>query len=199
MAILLLISDTHGSFAYNEDKQKSLQEYARGCDAVICMGDIYYNELVIIKTISEDCAPIFGIPGNHEPMSYVKEAGISNIHGKLCHVSDVSLVGFGGSLKYKDNDELCMMTEDEAVKFAKTLPTADILISHSPYKRKTNITTHSGYIGISWYIENQKPAFHFYGHLHDNSRDRIIKQTRCICIYQSAIIDTNAHDIQRLF
>ncbi len=85
-----------------------------------------------------------------------------------------------------------MLTEEQAMEIAGNLPEADILVSHSPYKMKSSNVIHSGLKGISWYLKNHNPKWHFYGHLHN--RDQKIHQfgflknriCKSFCIYEAA-------------
>ncbi len=188
MARLLFISDTHGSLACDPDKWDILA--GQRVDAVICMGDIYRNELIEIKAIYKNI-PVYGIPGNHEPMRYIGDSGISDIHGKTINIGDVTVAGFGGCIRYKDDPELCTMSDKESLEFARNIPYADILVSHSPYKRKSNNTVHSGLLGISWYLEKRMPKFHFYGHLHQKNKFLTLKSgTVSMCVYQCMVFDS---------
>ncbi len=199
MAKLLLISDTHGCLKYDDTKRNILKK--QDPDAVFCMGDLFLDELLMIKAwFMQRSIPVYGIPGNHEPKRYINEAGLINLHGKSCEIAGFRIAGFGGSIRYKQNNDLCMMTDEESVSFAKTIPQADVLISHSPYKIKTNDITHSGLEGISWYLEKHAPLYHFYGHLHQKDSFFVLKnKTKSACVYQCAIYDGSINAFLILF
>lgn len=200
MAKLLCITDTHGNLGFSCEYLNTLQKAVNNVDAVFCMGDIYKNELTsIVEIVKEKDIPIYGIPGNHEPAIYIKETGIMNIHGDVCRVKGLAIAGIGGCIRYKNSPELCMMTDKESTKLAKTIPKADILITHSSYKRKTNNVVHSGLKGISWYIKKNNPKYHLYGHLHKNEQKELKNGTISVCIYQAAIFNSDTGVIKHLF
>lgn len=197
--VILLITDTHGSMSY-PGRWDVLA--AQKPDVVFCMGDIYKDELQGIKNTFT--VPIYGIPGNHEPMSCLEDAGIPNIHGKVVCERGISFAGFGGCPRYKDDPELCMMSDEESVEFAKSLEPAQILISHSPFRRSSSSESHRGFTGVSWYIQNKCPAIHFYGHLHENTREiEFLTKGETIClsqgIYRAALFDTKTLSTTHLF
>ena len=178
MVGILFIADTHGSLKNATVKWEMLSN-AQGVDAIVCLGDIYLNELQKIKEIADERKiPVYGIHGNHEPMSFLEKTGITNIHASGCKVGDVRIAG--------------------------NLPEADILVSHSPYKMKSSNVIHSGLKGISWYLKNHNPKWHFYGHLHN--RDQKIHQfgflknriCKSFCIYEAAF-NTDTEELEYLF
>ncbi len=191
---LLLITDTHGTLT----KEKITILKQQTPDTVICMGDMYLNDLKIIREIFNDIQ-VCGVPGNHEPMDYIEKEGMKNLHGRQLHVGDFTMTGLGGSLKYKDEKDLLLISDWDSKKIAKSLPSADILITHSPFKVKYLDKAHQGLSGINWYIKHQKPKYHFYGHVHQNNITVHKNGTKSIGIYQAAIFDLNTEHISRLF
>ena len=207
MARLLLVADTHGSLKNRVDRWGLLTE--QRADAILCLGDIYLNELEKLKEISEEKQiPIYGIHGNHEPMSFLEKTGIANLHAADCRIGDLRIAGLGGCPTYKENSgklELCMLTDEQAMMIAKQLSPADILITHSPYKMKNPNVIHGGFQGITWYLKQHHPKWHFYGHLHN--RDQKVHQfglfhktiVKSYCIYAAAIFDTDTEELEHLF
>ena len=209
---LLFISDTHGSLkgknpfvsngpSYADTLREAWSNYFEPVDAVICLGDIFLDELKIIKDIFFDI-PVLGVPGNHEDISEIEEAGITNIHGKRYRIGDFVIAGFGGCYRYKDHkktDGICLMTDEESLEFAKNLPKADILVSHAPCKTKSFDDAHSGLDGISWYISTHKPKYHFYGHIHEPQTHFYPDGTRAECVYRAVVFDTATQKEKILF
>lgn len=208
MARIIFIADTHGSISKAPDKWEKLED-VKDANAIVCLGDIYLNELQILKGIADRLEiPVYGIHGNHEPMSFLKKAGIINIHASECLIEDVRLAGIGGCPAYKDDvgkNELCMLTEAQVLKIAKNLPYADILVTHSPYKIKSSNMIHSGFRGISWYLNHHNPRWHFYGHLHNRDtkthRFGLLHKRTCKSygIYEAAVFDTDTEVLEHLF
>ncbi len=76
MVGILFIADTHGSLKNATVKWEMLSN-AQGVDAIVCLGDIYLNELQKIKEIADERKiPVYGIHGNHEPMNFLKKQGL---------------------------------------------------------------------------------------------------------------------------
>ena len=164
------------------------------------MGDIYLNELKDINSyFSEKEIPVLGVPGNHEPQRYIEETGIINIHGKIESIKGLRIAGLGGCFIYKNDPDLCMMTDFFSEMLAKSIPKADILITHAPYKMDTNDPIHNGLQGISWYINEYAPYFHFYGHLHNRDSKTHKNGTRSFCVYQAMIFNTETEELKYLF
>ncbi len=181
---IVILTDTHGMLFSDPMRIKKLEDESP--HAVFCLGDIYGHELLRIKEIYDaKGVPIYGIPGNHEPQDCIDETGIINIHGTTCIINGITIAGWGGCLKYKGNPELCMMTEEEGLSFGRKLPPADILISHSPYKRDSKQNAYSGLQGITDYLEQNTVPLHFYGHLHERKEDILPNGTCSICIYRA--------------
>ena len=181
-------------------------------DIVLCTGDII-NCPSFPRVPSYDIAlsfyaelaqrfPVYAVPGNHEDISEIEEAGITNIHGKRYRIGDFVIAGFGGCYRYKDHkktDGICLMTDEESLEFAKNLPKADILVSHAPCKTKSFDDAHSGLDGISWYISTHKPKYHFYGHIHEPQTHFYPDGTRAECVYRAVVFDTATQKEKILF
>ncbi len=199
----LFISDTHGGLNYGPDyygqKYDILTEQSP--NAVFLLGDIYRTELIRIKKIfDEKNIPVFAIHGNHEPVSYIEETGITNLHGFSCNIAGLTVTGMGGCVKYKEDSEVCMMSDKESLIFAQSLPKADIFISHASCKTGSDpLDVHSGLEGVSWYIDHHKPAFHFHGHNHNR---RVLNHkggTVSCCVYQAGMFEWTSGDMKYLF
>lgn len=110
-----------------------------------------------------------------------------------CPLYGLDFVGWSGSIKYKNSDR-SMMTDEESIDFAKTLPHADILISHDIPKRDTKDFSHSGLKGISMYLEEHKIALHIHGHIHVQEDVMRENGTRSIGVFPFAemVIHKNA-------
>ncbi len=199
----LFISDTHGALNYGPDyygqKYDILSEQFPS--AVFLLGDIYRMELIRIKKIfDEKNVPVFAIHGNHEPISHIEETGITNLHGSSCNIKGLTVAGMGGCVRYREDPEVCMMSDEESLNFARSLPKADIFISHASCKVPGDpLDVHSGLKGVSWYVDHYKPAFHFYGHNHNRKIVMNEGGTVSYCVYQAGIFKMTSGEMKYLF
>ncbi len=182
---ILLISDLHSGGGYHQINKA----FYRKADVCIAMGDIEYSELMDIQA---NCnvlnLPLYAIPGNHEPKSLIDELNINNLHGKsIVLPNGLSIAGMGGCCRYKDNEDLCLMTNEESVRLAESIPKADIFITHSNILRDDKNESHSGLRGINEYLKKNETPIHFYGHLHERNDETLPSGTRSICVYRIAI------------
>ena len=190
---ILIFSDLHNHIDKEIDKIKNIPY-----DYCFILGDIsVYNLKMILKYI--DKQKIYAVLGNHDDLELLDKFGIKNIHGTMINLNDIKIVGFSGSFKYK-NSNTAMFNQKESIEIFKLLPAADILISHDTGYRLMNFkdSAHQGFKGITKYIEKHKPKLNLFGHYHRNT-DFKYKNTKCICIYQCAILDTTDFSISHIF
>ena len=174
---LLFFSDTHGCM-HNLTEVLYVQEKY---DAVFCLGDIAYSELNEIKN-NVHC-PLYMITGNHDSKDMAQLIGIPDLNGEKVNINGLEIVGWSGSIKYKNSDN-SMMTDEESVVFAENLPDADILLSHDVPKKATGDLAHSGLEGITRYIDTHHIALHIHGHIHSVEDIILPNGTRSISIFQ---------------
>ena len=181
---MLCIADLH---SYDDEEIKAIQniEY----DVCFLLGDIPQNALYMIKKFNRFNKPIFGICGNHDEWNSLTAVGIDDIHCKAISVKGYTIVGFGGSHRYKSGD-YPMMTHKESVEIIRLLPKADILISHdAPYKLFGADTAHQGLKGISKYIAKNKPQLNLCGHYHNENLSGVYRKCKVQCIYHFKIVE----------
>lgn len=152
-------------------------------DAYFILGDTdYWCMKEIVKYI--DTNRTFGILGNHDYPEIYDDFGIQNIHGKVLRIGWVTFTGFQYSEKYSDNSSRLMYTQDESLDVARSLPKADILLSHtSPLLSEPKNEAHTGLIGVNEYIKLNSPKLVIHGHHHKNC-DYYIDDTRVIGMYR---------------
>lgn len=178
---ILCVSDLHH---YTDEELEEIQsmEY----DVCLLLGDIPQKALKIIKK-ANGSRPIYGICGNHDDWDSLKRADIEDIHCKMVEVGNIKIAGFGGSHRYKSGD-YAMITQEQSIQAAKTIPAADILISHDcPYKMFGKDIAHEGLIGISNYIAKYKPYLNLCGHYHESMQSKF-KNCKVECIYRFRIV-----------
>lgn len=196
---LLLFSDFHNSIDLNALRAILSQQPPH--DAALTLGDISTSDLMAIKEMLPT-TPIFGVCGNHDGPSTLEQAGIQNIHANAVEISGLRLTGFEGSVKYR-RGPYAMYSQEESLAIAKSLPPADILISHDRALsgRKPDLRTeytknpHEGLFGITTYLREHTPFLHIHGHTHEN---KISRQNgiSTIVVYGAASLTTNNRQIE---
>ncbi|MEM8857157.1 MAG: metallophosphoesterase [Chloroflexota bacterium] len=129
-------------------------------DLVVTLGDIDDGTLDYIIYMAKD-VPCIGVPGNHDSH---RPAGLNNLHGKMVVVNGVRIAGIGGAKKYKDHPH--HYTDAQMKIMMWGLPTADLVISHSPPLATSTKEDpiHQGFSSFDRYIEKHQPQVWIHGH-----------------------------------
>ena len=165
----LFITDTHSHMT-----KQALDDFISDIgdvDVIFALGDMSEREQLLLKQYYTDI-PRYALLGNHDYYGQLEEAGLPDINGKVVVINGVSFTGIHGSIKYKNTDAP-MLTDEESIKVAKTLPECDILLSHDKAKKAGDEGSHAGLEGITWYLLNRQPVYHFHGHLHENMTEDV--------------------------
>lgn len=165
----LFITDTHSHMT-----KRALDDFISdigSVDVIFVLGDMSEREQLLLKNYYEK-DPKYALLGNHDYYGQLEETGLPNINGKVAVINGVSVTGIYGSIRYKNTDAP-MLTNEESIKIAKTLPECDILLSHDKAKKAGDEGSHAGLEGINWYLLNRQPAYHFHGHLHENMMENV--------------------------
>lgn len=194
---ILLVADTH-SVRY-EVWQGFLKTDQSRFDTIITLGDI---DALSLRQMRETFADkeIFGVLGNHDRKGNLNFYGIEDIHNKKKEVGGLTFVGLEGSVRYKDNDKYPLYTQFEIIQICKSLPYADIVISHnSPFGiHDEKDIPHIGFQGLLSYVEDKKPRIVFHGHQHKNIVSTHL-DTSIVGIYGASIVDMKTLEIERVF
>lgn len=195
---VMLFSDFHNTVHYDDLKQALFNQPVP--DVIFTLGDISVSDLLFIKSLFQD-VPIYGVCGNHDSQQTLNMADILNIHGKVVEIGGVRFAGIGGSVRYKPG-AYTMFSHNESMDLAKTLPPADILVSHDKaYER--NLTTfsseitknpHEGMAGVSYYLRKHSPFLHIHGHIHTN-KQYDFEQINTISVYGVAATTIVNHNL----
>ena len=190
---LLCCADLHNSFDLTHFET---QTYDKEPDIIVTLGDISVQDLRIIKRTADNLGiPAIGICGNHDEPFALQSVGIDDLHGKVKTIDGVTFAGIGGSLRYKRSNYM-FLTQQQSIDIAKSLPKADVLISHEkPYsgwffdkKAQYAKDPHAGLVGITKYIRQNKPKIHLYGNLHQRMTEEQ-HGTTSMCVYGIQLID----------
>ena len=154
---LLCCADLHNSFDLTHFET---QTYDKEPDLIVTLGDISVQDLRIIKRTADNLGiPAIGICGNHDEPFALQSVGIDDLHGKVKTIDGVSFAGIGGSLRYKRSNYM-FLTQQQSIDVAKSLPKADVLITHDKAYTGWFVDTkaqfakdpHAGLVGITKYI-----------------------------------------------
>ena len=170
-----------------------------GCDYDICvlLGDIPRTAIEdIIRFVGEK--PILAVLGNHDTWDMFDDLPVVDLHRKTEAFNGVRFAGFGGSVWYKKGP-YAMYTQEEALSLLKTLPAADILLSHDCSAGLFGKDcSHAGLKGITRYIKRNKIRLNICGHHHQSC---IKEKNGCktVCVYRCALISYPEISVQHLF
>jgi uncharacterized protein len=193
---ILLISDKPSPALYDHFNPDIFQ----GVNIVISCGDLpaYYLEFIITMLN----VPCYYVPGNHDT-AFVKKPppGWDLLDGKVIDFQGLSIMGFGGSMKYKVGPFQYTEKEMKArllrmkPKLWRKKNKIDILVTHAPAENLGDLEDlpHKGFKTFQYILDHYKPKYFLHGHVHLNySRNpRQIKygETEIINGYEYHIFD----------
>lgn len=162
---LIVISDSHGFFAFGENRLPEFLSEIEKYDLCILLGDIHeYDMKQIVKYIPK--TRIIALRGNHDSYDLYEHFGIKEISGKTVSFKGVRFAGIEGSFRYK-NGIFPSFTQYESLCLAQRMKEADVLLSHDGmFEHSTSNISHAGLVGITYYIYKYSPLWHIHGHLH---------------------------------
>jgi hypothetical protein len=114
-----------------------------GPELILVLGDL---EPAWTEGLAEVDLPKLGVRGNHD--------------------ADDSFEAFGGSPRYKPQGGN-QWTEEEAERMVALLPTADVLLTHSPpagVNDEPDDRAHRGSPALRAWVERHEPAWLLHGH-----------------------------------
>ncbi len=185
---ILFITDTHNCLAYS-DKYLNYIKSLKATDYDICLilGDVSSLDIDAIKSIIPK-EKLFGIAGNHDSINIMDANNITNIHGKVIECKGIKIAAMMGSNRYKQGD-YGMITQDESIQIAKSMETADILVTHDKaYIWDKNDDVHDGLKGITYYLYKNHIPIHIHGHLHEEFEEVLKNGTKSICLFQIKLL-----------
>jgi len=183
------------------------EEKTEGIDLIISCGDLNHNYLEFLTTVINK--PLLYVRGNHDT-SYDKKPpeGCIDIDDQVYTYKGIRFLGLGGSMRYRTGDD--MYSEEEMQKRIKNMRKIikksngfDFLVTHSPalgYGDRNDIA-HTGFACFNDLIEEYKPMYMLYGHVHQDYGDfkRIIKhENGCMLVncYDRYVIEIDDERIR---
>lgn len=160
-------------------------------DLIVTLGDLERSDILELATITS--IPKIGVYGNHCSGNYMDELGIVNMHMRTTTFQGLSIAGFEGCVRYKENPQAIMYTQQEASVMLSQMPPVDIFICHCPPRgiNDEEELAHQGFDGLREYIDQNPPQLLMHGHTYP-TEENIIRQhgpTRIEYVHKWAIIE----------
>lgn len=185
----LLLSDLQG--VLYEDWISFLNMDDSQFDTIVTLGDI---DILYLKSIAEKFSHkrIIGVLGNHDYKGDLEYCNIQNLHGSFININGQRIIGLEGCVRYKNEKDAPLYTQEEMNAICNKLPSSDIVISHnSPFGiHDKKDLAHQGYIGLRNYVEEHQPLILFHGHQHVHQITHY-QGTQIVGIYGGWLWDQN--------
>ncbi|MBR6956927.1 MAG: metallophosphoesterase, partial [Erysipelotrichaceae bacterium] len=164
------ISDQEDSVLYSP----MAKDFLKNTDFIISAGDLHPEYLEFIVTMSN--RPLFYVHGNHDDIYETKPpGGCTCIDDDLVVYQGIRILGLGGSFRYSEakNQYTELQMERRIKKLKKKIRKAggvDIVVTHAPIKGYGDLPdyAHQGFECFRKLLDDLKPRFWFYGHVHMN-------------------------------
>jgi len=193
--ILIVADYENNNFWRNCDERwnKKLSDI----DLVLSAGDLApaYLEFIVDKLH----VPLLYVRGNHDSFyDTMRPKGCMDIDGKVVNVAGLRIAGLGGSMRYREGSDMYSEKEqnNRIQRLKKQLQNGsirdvinkdklgsneghlDIFLTHAPCSGHGDLDDlpHKGFACFNTFIEQFKPRFHLYGHIHMDygNIDRVI-------------------------
>ena len=144
-------------------------------ELVITLGDLTREDILSLADVAH--IPKIGVYGNHDSGTYMPGLGIMDIHLKIWDYKGLRFGGFQGCVRYKENPQAIMFTQEEADLLMRDFPKVDVFISHCPPRGINDEAevAHQGFNALRRYIDEQQPRVWLHGHTYP-SDSTVIKQ-----------------------
>ena len=160
---------------------------------MICtLGDLEQNYLYDIELVTS--IPKLGVYGNHDSGTYIETLGITNMHLKTLEFGGLVFGGFEGCVRYKNDPNAKMYTQEEAYEMLKDFPYVDVMLSHCPpfgVNDEPEEVAHQGFKALTDYLLLKKPKYLLHGHTYPTSQNMMTKygETHIIYIHEDMVLD----------
>lgn len=160
-------------------------------DIIITLGDLTHSDLSELSLITN--IPKIGVYGNHCLGTYMEPLGIINMHLQTYSYGGLLFGGFQGCVRYKQNPEAIMYSQQEASELMKGFPQVDVFLSHAPpygINDEPEELAHQGFYGLRTYLDTLPPKMWLHGHTYP-TEETIIKQYKTTVIqyvYRQALV-----------
>lgn len=133
-------------------------------ELIVTLGDLTREDILPLAQITD--IPKIGIYGNHDSGMYMPELQIWNLHLQTAELHNVRFGGFQGCVRYKENPEAIMYTQEQANQMMVGFQSVDVFISHCPPRgiNDEEEVAHQGFDALRAYLEQQQPKIWLHGH-----------------------------------
>lgn len=160
-------------------------------DFIITLGDLTREDILPLAEITH--VPKVGVYGNHDSGTYMSELGIWDMHLKIWDFQGLKFGGFQGCVRYKENPDAIMFTQEEADLLMSDFPEVDVFISHCPPRgiNDEEDIAHQGFDALRKYLDEKQPSVWLHGHTYPTD-ETIVKQygsTRIEYVFRYKVIE----------
>jgi Icc-related predicted phosphoesterase len=169
---ILALADEVVSFIHSP----TVRDRFADVDLVVSCGDLPAAYLEYVVTLLNK--PLVYVPGNHDP-DHLAVTGGEPIDGRVSRVKGLSVLGLGGSLRYKADGRHQYTDGEMRWRILQTLPglwrrTAlgahrlDLIVAHAPPRgiHDAEDLAHTGFDSFRWLLRMAKPRWFLHGHCH---------------------------------
>jgi uncharacterized protein len=204
---ILVVADMIHPYIYRDTFPNGLEPF----DLVLAAGDLpgYFMEFVATRVT----CPFVWVHGNHGEETvkdylgnHVAPGGGIAAHGRIIHAAGLTIVGWGGAPKYRENgtgqytgleariglSKLAPALALEKLRFGRSM---DIFLTHAPPPgaHAGKDFAHRGCLEIGRFLNHYKPALNIHGHVH-NYEGRVheyttTEGTRVINVYGYQVLE----------
>jgi len=159
-------------------------------ELIVTLGDLTREDLLQLEQIT--AIPKIGVYGNHDSGTYMPELDIWDMHLKIWDYKGLRFGGFQGCVRYKEDPNAIMYTQEEAAQLMADFPKVDVFLSHCPPRGINDEAevAHQGFDALRDYIEREPPQVLLHGHTYP-TEDKVVKQygpTRIEYVFEHKII-----------
>lgn len=132
---------------------------------IITLGDLTREDILQLEQVNT--IPKIGVYGNHDSGMYMPELGIWDMHLKVWDFQGLRFGGFQGCVRYKENPDAIMCTQQEATtQLMVNFPKVDVFLCHCPPRgiNDEEEIAHQGFDALRDYIEREQPKVLLHGH-----------------------------------
>jgi Icc-related predicted phosphoesterase len=196
---LLVLSDQTVPFVHSQ----TVAERFADVDMVVSCGDLPADYLeYVVSTLD---IPLLYVPGNHDPDDLDVPGGIS-VDGRLVRVNGFSIVGLGGSRRYKPKGRHQYTEAEMRWRMVPLLPKLmlarirhgrglDLFLTHAPPfgVHDASDYAHVGFAVFRGFLRYFRPRLMVHGHTHlnQNLKQTISRLHGChiISVFQYRVVD----------
>jgi len=144
-------------------------------ELIITLGDLTREDILQLEQVNT--IPKIGVYGNHDSGMYMSELGIWDMHMKVWDFQGLIFGGFQGCVRYKENPDAIMCTQQEATQLMVNFPKVDVFICHCPPRgiNDEEEIAHQGFDVLRDYVDREQPKVLMHGHTYP-TEENVVKQ-----------------------